>query len=358
MCRLPSCRQPARLKLKELSKYCCDDHGREFMRMKAKDLKMPKSSSSTPSAGGRQGRGSSSTTAKKGRKGAQTEDSQDEAADDEDVDMEEGETEREELEDLGSRGGALTGPDLKAAVSGVSSAKEFRELGESDATPGHEETAKAREQRQKEFWYPFEDQDDFYSHYPKFKEENDSLARRYDECCARLDLLDNREKFLVLVRQRVKVVLERLRKADPKGGWKDICGYDSRLAWSDEEFDEWTKTDAGKKALEENDLDALQATGADGDSVMTDAEDGANNSVDAIARGICTKKRCERHKQWAKVEQQNLALEKSSADDEWQKYEEDTNVYVKKEARLVASKKLEAEGKLPPEGLNNIPKEN
>lgn len=314
------------------------------MRLKTKNLKVPESASSTPSSGGRHARGSSSTTARKGRKGAQTEDSQDEAAEDEDVDMEGAETEREELEDLGSRGGVLTGPDLKAAISNVSSAKEFRELGESDVTPGLEEAAKDRERRQKEFWFPFENQEDFYKKHPNFQAENEALAKRYDEIQGRLAVLDNREKFLVLVRQRVKLVLERLRKADPKGGWKDICGYDSRLAWSDEEFDEWAKSDAGKKALEDNDLDALQVTSADGDSVMADADDDANKT-DAIARGICTKKRCERHKQWAKVEQQNLALEKSSAEEDFRKYEDDTSDYVKKEVRKVSSEKLEAEGK-------------
>lgn len=311
---------------------------------------MPESASSTPSIGGQHAREPSSATARKGRKGAQTEDSHDEAAEDEDVDMEGAETEREELENLGSRGGVLTGPDLKAAISNVSSAKEFRELGESDATPGLGEAAKDRERRQKEFWFPFKNQEDFYSKHPNFQAENENLVKRSDQINGRLALLENREKFLVLVRQRVKAVLERLRKADPKGGWKDICGYDSRLAWSDEEFEEWAKSDAGKKALEDNDLDALQVTSADGDSEMADAEDDTKNT-DAIARGICTKKRCERHKQWAKVEQQNLALEKSSAEEDFRKYEDDTNDYVKKEIRKVSCKKLEAEGKTDPEPL-------
>ncbi|KAK2757096.1 hypothetical protein FQN54_005065 [Arachnomyces sp. PD_36] len=337
MCRLPSCRQPARLKLKELSKYCSDAHGREFMRIKTQGLKAGESTSPAPATGRhRSARELSSAAARKGRKSAHTESQHTEDSHDEDydVDMDDAETEeREELEDLGSRGGVLTGPDLKAAISGVKSAKEFRELGENNTGPGADDKADA--EQDKKFWFPYESKEDFMDKHPKLKVEDEKLEERRRLCSARSDLLANREKFLVLVRQRVKVVLEKLRKADPKGGWKDICGYDSRVAWSDEEFDEWAKTDEGVKALRDGDLEALLPSGADGDTAMRDDEAG---SVDAISRGICTKKRCERHKQWAKVEQQNIALEQGSAEEDWRVQKDDTANFMKVLAREIAGK--------------------
>src|SRR5690606_21498105 len=81
------------------------------------------------------------------------------------------------------------------------------------------------------------------------------LRRRRDELLRRQALLRAREQFISLVRQRAKSVLEQLKQQEPKGGWKDICGYDSRLAWNDEEFDEWRQSERGQRALREEKLE-------------------------------------------------------------------------------------------------------
>lgn len=324
MCRLSSCRQPARLQLKELSKYCCDEHGREFMRQKTNNLKVPKSTSSTPPVAGHgQQSRKSSTLVRDARRATVESGPCFEIVDDADEYLVKSPAEREELEDLGSRGGVLTGPDLKAAISGVASAKEFRELGSSNLPSGPEDANdSARAMPQSELY-----KDVLYNKYPELKAEEAKILERDEQTAARCELLRNREKFLVMVRQRVRTVLERLREADPKGGWKDICGYDSRLAWSDEELDEWAKSEEGQKALKDGHLDAPQVADAEGDSTMHDAGDTGANSVDAISRGICIKKRCERHKQWAKVEQQNITLEQNSAHEERRSYTKDFHTY-------------------------------
>jgi COMPASS component SPP1 len=135
------------------------------------------------------------------------------------------------------------------------------------------------------------------------------------------------------VRQRAKAVVEKLKQNEPKGGWKDICGFDSRLAWADEEFDEWRLSDAGKKALEEGTPDAMAAsypttTDADGDVAMDSDE--KEDVMALLTRGICIKKRCERHKQWVKVQQQDIVFEENAAEQDLKKLEQ--------EARSVAER--------------------
>jgi COMPASS component SPP1 len=136
------------------------------------------------------------------------------------------------------------------------------------------------------------------------------LRKRRDELISRREMFRARNIFVGLVRQRSKTILERLKQADPKGGWKDICGFDMRLSWSDEEFDEWRLSEAGEKALREGNLEPVPASDADGDISMEDASN-QENSVETIARGVCPKKRCERHKQWVKVQQQDIQFEEA-----------------------------------------------
>ena len=351
MCRLPSCRQPARVQM-GLSKYCSDEHGKEFMRAKTQHLQ-PKSSTSSLSkkGGNRQTRASSSLGAgKKGPRGTRAENhnadedsmmnSNDEVAEDEEeVDPEEVETEREELEDLGSRGGVLTGSDLKAVVSGVESAKEFRKLGDSILSPlpaGPDANNKEGEDwEEPTLGLDFNLEANLMEFAPDDKEEIAALRNKRDAFRNQAKLLHDRERFITLVRQRAKTVVERLRQADPKGGWKDICGYDSRLAWSDDEFDQWRKSDEGKNALTSGVLDAAAQTTENEDTTMRDAEENGDNesnanNTDAITRGVCIKKRCERHKQWVKVEQQNNTFEQTTVEEELLNCKDEARVIVEK----------------------------
>ncbi|KAL4897176.1 hypothetical protein BDV59DRAFT_169951 [Aspergillus ambiguus] len=288
ICRLQGCRKPARFNKKPQSKYCSEEHGREFMRSRTRLLK--------------KGQG----------------------------------------DDLGSRGGVLTAGELKAVVMGVSSAQEFRKLGERIVSPPpEEENPETGEKAQKKLG--LDSNVDGLTYSPDEASKITELRTRRDELLHRKELLGVRDNFLNLVRQRSKAVLEKLKQSDPKGAWKDICGFDSRLAWSDEEFDEWRLSESGKNALETGTPEALasswpEATDADGDTIMDGAKTDEDNLV-RVTRGVCTKKRCERHKQWVKVQQQELVFEQDMLKEDLVKCEKEAqNVVERAVLRMWAEK--------------------
>ncbi|KAJ6138490.1 hypothetical protein N7471_004976 [Penicillium samsonianum] len=292
MCRLVECRKPARAKTKPPSKYCCDDHGREFMRQQTQQLKQR--------AGQANGL----------------------------------------FEDLGSMGGILTAGDLKAAIMGVASTQEFRNLGDRIISPppqvDENETAvagiKAESKPQSGRWLGVD------VHAVGMEYSSDEIAKieklrtQREELLHRKEMLAARTTFVSLLKPRAKGVVEKLKQHEPKGGWKDICGFDSRLSWSDEEFDEWRLSDAGKKALTEGTAEALAVsssagTDADGDTAMNGDGD---DDIAFWTRGVCTKKRCERHKQWVKVQQQDILFEEETAEQDLAKCEEEARSVVER----------------------------
>ncbi|KAJ5155796.1 hypothetical protein N7492_008599 [Penicillium capsulatum] len=282
-------RKPARATRKNPSKYCSDEHGKEFMRRQLRHLK------SRPQ-----------------RKGQ---------------------------EDLGSMGGVLTPADLKAAIMGVSSIREFRTLGDQiippslsstkESTPSVGSRAETKFQNDDMFGLGLNMDSGIYSAEEIAKLEKLADVRSRIE--HRKEMLAARSTFVNLLRPRAKGLVEKLKQKEPKGGWKDICGFDSRLSWSDEEFDAWRLSEAGKKGLAEGTPEALAAgsptTDADGDTAMED-KDGEELAV--LSRGVCTKKRCERHKQWMKVQIQDIVFEQNTAEQDLAKNEE--------EARSVAER--------------------
>lgn len=287
MCRLPECRKPARVNRRDPSKYCSDEHGREFMRRQTRRLNI----------------GST-------RKG---------------------------LEDLGSMGGVLTAGDLKAAIMGVNSVEEFRNLGNQIIPPPLEPpkeespTNEVKSETKSQVGENAAAADGMeYSRHEAAQLEK--LRESRDELLHRKEMLAARSTFVELVRQRAKGVVAKLKQSDPKGGWKDICGFDARLAWADEEFDEWRLSDAGKNALAVGTADAMAAsfpasTDGDGDISMDGEE---QDEMAFLTRGICIKKRCERHKQWMKVQQQDISFEEETAAQDLLKNEQ--------EARAVAER--------------------
>ncbi|OJJ85485.1 putative PHD transcription factor [Aspergillus glaucus CBS 516.65] len=297
MCRLPECRKPARVNQKGPSKYCSDDHGREFMRLKTQHFL-------GPGAG-----------------------------------IANGDQDPKARDDIGSRGGVLTASELKAAITDASSAIEFRRLGERIVTPPPEEeddkkNLETQDQPKKEKKLGLDVDAKGLTYTPDEAAKLEKLRKRRDEILHRQELLTSRDTFINLVRQRSKTIVERLKQTDPKGGWKDICGYDSRVAWADEEFDEWRQTPVGEKAMKDGTLDP--PTDADGDTAMdegnnkegSDNED--DNGIEALARGVCTKKRCERHKQWVKVHQEDILFEQNTAQEDIRKCEDEAQIVVER----------------------------
>ncbi|KAJ5410635.1 uncharacterized protein N7487_004994 [Penicillium crustosum] len=292
MCRLVECRKPARAKTKPQSKYCCDDHGREFMRQQTQQLKQR--------AGQANGL----------------------------------------FEDLGTMGGILTAGDLKAAIMGVASTQEFRKLGDRIISPPPRVDQKeidapgikAESKPQSGRWLGVDVHENGLEYSPDEIAKIEKLRAQRDELLHRKEMLAARTTFVSLLKPRAKGIVEKLKQHEPKGGWKDICGFDSRLSWSDEEFDEWRLSDVGKKALAEGTAEALAVsssagTDADGDTAMNgDGED----DITFWTRGVCTKKRCERHKQWVKVQQQDILFEEETAEQDLAKCEEEARSVVER----------------------------
>jgi COMPASS component SPP1 len=156
------------------------------------------------------------------------------------------------------------------------------------------------------------------------------LRQQRDELFHRQEILRARNQFMTLVRQRAKSVLERLRQADPKGGWKDICGFDSRISWSDEEFDEWKLSNAGSLALKNGTLNPSDPGPTDVGSDLTIADSKDENNTDTFARGTCLKKRCERHKQWVKIHQQDIQFEENIVQQDLLKCEREAQAAVER----------------------------
>jgi COMPASS component SPP1 len=318
MCRLKECRKPARLKMDNLSKYCSDEHGREFMHRMTQHLTkhLPiKTASLDPLdrvrgvAGKNHSRDSHSVDG--------------DAESIMETDEEEDHNGSRPPDDLGSRGGLLTAGDLKAVVQGVHSAREFRQLGDHLVSPpplrpsvkseGRNDEEKENSNKMGLDLHP---PNLVYSVEEETKLQK--LRKKRHDLLHRREVLQARNKFVGLVRQRSKTVLDRLKQKEPKGGWKDICGFDGRLAWNDDEFDEWRQSEEGTKAFQEDKLEPERmptgdTTDADGDEKMADDDEDDDNDKDhefeEFARGVCMKKRCERHKQWNKMHQQEIQFE-------------------------------------------------
>ncbi|KAL2373967.1 hypothetical protein RJ035_004653 [Blastomyces gilchristii] len=362
MCRLPGCRRPARISGGMVpSKYCSDEHGREFMRQKASLSKQGSAaglaSAAKMSASNSRSRGSSVTVGKRFQKGVHRDNTEAEVGqpelgtsnpneedeeDEDDIELDETEADSGQTEDLGSRGGVLTKNDLKAVVTGVKSALDFRELGDnilppsvaksltsSSDIPGEDSLSESKANiAPQDLDHIDLDLDTRHIQFTTNERQHlHNLRRKRTELRNQLEMLQDRDTFLTMIRQRAKTILEHLRQADPKSStsaWKDICGYDSRLSWSDDEFNEWRWSEVGKKALRSGVLEAADSGNDGGGDVEMQDVDGNRNTVDRIARGVCLKKRCERHRQWVKVQQQDMQHEQRVAREELEKCENDT----------------------------------
>lgn len=245
---------------------------------------------------------------------------------------------RNEPKDLGSMGGVLTAGDLKAAITGVKSVQEFRTLGNQIMSPPPESKEEGRngevksEPRLQDSQKLGLDITSNVEYSPQEIAQLGKLREKRDALLHRKEMLAARSTFIDLVRQRARSVVAKLKQNDPKGGWKDICGFDTRLAWADEEFDEWRLSETGKKALAEGTAEALAAsypvkTDADGDTAM-DGE--KQDEMAVVTRGICIKKRCERHKQWVKVQQQDITFEEETADRDLKKNEQEAGAVAER----------------------------
>ncbi len=299
MCRLESCRDPARVAGPKPSKYCSEEHGLEYFRNHAI----------------KQDQDAHASRASMRRKRRRKDNYTDHFGNGEVEDMVEPVDDRSHL-----RGGILRSGELKALVDGVKDISEFRKLGDGVLSPPR--TAS-----------PDADGDPASSNITisySAEETNQlkEITAKKDALKQRKTMLDHRDRFLTLVRARAKKVLEHLRKKEPV---KDICGFDARLSWSDEEFQAWCGSPEGSQSLANGTLSGPSVAAASkadksSDSIpQLDGEregdgtgavggggpgGGEDEEEEELGRGVCQKRRCERHKTWWKLQQQDVAFER------------------------------------------------
>lgn len=206
----------------------------------------------------------------------------------------------EELDD--NRGGVLRPGELKVLVDGVKDVVSFRKLGDGVLSPP--ETAATSPGHETEKKIAFN---------PEEARLLDEIAAKRADIEARRDMLNDREKLVHMVERRRKDVLTKLKEKEKS--LKDICGYDARLTWSDEELNAWRNSEEGRNQLEKAVLNA--------DPRLVDAEKGEESVEREVDPGICKKKRCERHRTWYKVQQQDNALEREDVRQKLKKMDEE-----------------------------------
>lgn len=341
MCRLETCRDPARVTGNKPSKYCSDEHGMEYMRNRAL-----KGEPAETRVGG-------SKTSKKRKRDNNTDSGniEDDA----------------EVDDTPSylRGGVLRAAELKALSGSVNDISEFRKLGEGVLSPPRTVSPDGDMKMEDAGDAPTKPKVTV-SYSTEESNQLNEIATKLEALKTRKSLLSDREKFLGLVKARAKAVLDELRRRDTdlkkKETIKDICGYDARLSWSDEEFDHWRSSPEGQKTLNGDagvatlgpaatpmipsltqqhpatgavaaaaaavaDEDATEPSAAPHPSSPTTphpkSEDttapststatvasAATDEPDTFTKGTCHKRHCARHRAWWKLHQQELAFEK------------------------------------------------
>lgn len=306
MCRLESCRNPARVTGPKPSKYCSDEHGVEYMKNRAMKQE------NEEQAGGASSR----------RKKRRRDNRADHFGSGEFEDMLERDNNRSHLQ-----GGILHSGELKALADGVRAISEFRKLGDGVLSPPRTASPDADGKTAPSKFS--------ISYSPEEIIQLNEIAAKEHALKRRKTMLDHRERFLILVRSRAKRVLDLLRKKETV---KDICGFDARLSWSDEEFQAWCASPEGIQSLESGNLCAPSAASApkanmpiepcDPATTLLDCDprphanesanggglgggpDGAEDEEEELGRGVCQKRRCERHKTWWKLQQQDVAFER------------------------------------------------
>lgn len=303
MCRRDGCRQPARLAKSNPSKYCTDECGLRFFRerLNAGDEHVKAANKvPTPSKRGRDRRKANYT---------------------DNVNADSGNLE-EETNDVGPRGGVLRAAELKALVTGIEDVGKFRSLGSGVLSPplttsptkssfpvnGIDGAAPAKG-------------DDNTTGQPLSCSLNDAesaqiaeLSAQKDTLRAQYQLLKEREVFVGLVRDQATRYAER-EGVKPK----DLCGFDGRLSWTDAEFTQWRSSKSGQTALKLNTLEpadpvvnGVKPEVADDEAPATHGTDGDMEvSGTAFDSRMCSKKRCDRHKQWQKLALQDVRFEQS-----------------------------------------------
>jgi COMPASS component SPP1 len=204
------------------------------------------------------------------------------------------------------RGGVIRAKDLKALVSACNTVEDFHKLGNDVLSPTISAPYKSDtfgDENKKA-----DDKSDVP--YTLTADERDRLkcmAIEEDILKEKRAFIKDRERLIGLVRDQANKYAER-EGLKPK----DVCGYDTRLAWSEPEFREWQHSAIGQVCLAANTLEPSQGDFAKvNENNLSSSPKADNTFIDEVSMqtDFCTRKRCDRHKQWERLHQQELRFE-------------------------------------------------
>ncbi|KAK6382676.1 COMPASS (complex proteins associated with Set1p) component [Exophiala oligosperma] len=219
---------------------------------------------------------------------------------------------------LPNRGSSLRAGEVKALLEKCKDVEEWRALGRKPETPPRDvdmgdvdanATTKAESKGlESELKLEFDELE--IAKMASIQEEKVKLNGRND-------MLSARELLLELVKVRSGSITDEVKKSHPK--MKDVCGFDPRMAWSDEEFGNWYLQRGGKEILDQGIEKAKIGPPEDGVVVNgigehehddDDDDDDDDNGGDMPKKGgVCVKNRCPRHRNWAKSQLAELRFE-------------------------------------------------
>ncbi|KAH0062727.1 hypothetical protein KCU96_g20325, partial [Aureobasidium melanogenum] len=197
--------------------------------------------------------------------------------------------------DLGARGGLISGNEVKSMIQVCPTAEALHNFnnGPVSPMPGSSPSAMKDEDT---------DGETLLSHESALndieRERIGQITHLKATARARHSLLKDRAKFVAML----KTVASRLadhRAVKPK----DLCGYDSRLAWGEEEFGAWSSSEAGQEALRIESLPLPSDEDLDGDTGMTGVVAATSEP------STCMKKKCNRHYDWARLDMDHTRFE-------------------------------------------------
>jgi COMPASS component SPP1 len=256
MCRRPTCRKPAALTKDETSKYCSDSCGLLFFQGLISGKYTEDNKSKT-----KRGKGSKS-----------------------------------DMLDYDSKMGAISPFELKALLDSVDDVTTFRKLGNGSLR------APGVDQRFTALASPSElDSAQVASLTPTEQSEIDRITAKKEKLRDSRATLEDRKRYFTLAKERLAAYIES-HNLKPK----DVCGFDQRLSWSPERFLRWRNSPSGVAAFDRGSLE-VQTNGTNGDMEL----DGDEEEI-----AICTRKRCERHKMWQRLQVEDARFEESQLADE------------------------------------------
>lgn len=295
MCRRPVCRKPARVKDDPPSKYCSVECGRMFFV----DLIQRGDSNAQASKDGQyivpqkkekkmrkkvkrarpNGTATPLVSSSRPHTPAYSEDERTEYETDTSLDD----------EDLPNRGGPLRAAEVKAILLQCSTVDAWRELGKKPETPPRD----------------LDDGEHSKLVFDDFEKDRIAvISKDLAELDQKLDDLALREKLLDLIKLRSAGIADDIKKTNSK--LKNVCGYDRRVAWSQDEFLVWYNSQGGKQVIESGKIGP-----PDGDTHMTngyEAED--DEKLSTMKGGVCIRNNCPKHgRTWQKSQLAELRFE-------------------------------------------------